>query len=618
MSKGRKSSVDNSRRTLKAHIPYRADDLTQGKKTGVNVREVDRRSDGFESFGEVLNQADVFTPPHVRARRRNHHSTSPVTEYDENGEMSMELDDSNIDSPNVYFNRTPRPSAPSSANRSAVSLHAANRSSYIDYDRVPSPRASSSQRIRSQPNGSITPNARLKSNLSQQTVIPSSPDDDDDNDNGDSFGDILGGNDNFDYDPPAPDDSSSPAKRTSFTEMDQDDEPPLPEDPRLSSPPRQTVKRRERISVAAEEIEVEAEIAEGLGDDRQMESDDEAEREKQKSLNQKKRRGRDEEMPKAKKAPVKRKKVQLELPPSESNIVDGVRRGTRTRYKPLDWWRCEKVVYGRRESGVSMVPVIKDIIRLPKEIAQPLTTVKRARSSKPRSRSKPKDNGEDMQETEMVVFNPEDGWDDQTDPHGIVLDYQTGQEVQRRLAFTAKMVIPRSATNNDFSYQKIFGDGEFIAAGQLILPVGGKKPSKGTKDNTYVFYLIEGAVQLKIHRTSFVLASGGMFLIPRGNTYYLENISKRPAKLFFAQARKVNAEDDPAQEIVKVAPPGSSLARIKSVDPSGARRPSGASNGYSSTGAKSGSAARSSSAVVTSSPDKPVERRPSEKRAVSK
>lgn len=54
------------------------------------------------------------------------------------------------------------------------------------------------------------------------------------------------------------------------------------------------------------------------------------------------------------------------------------------------------------------------------------------------------------------------------------------------MAFTAKMVIPKSAANNDFAFQKIFGDGEFIAAGQLIIPVGGKKPSKGTKDNTYV------------------------------------------------------------------------------------------------------------------------------------
>ncbi|KAI5116067.1 hypothetical protein M0805_005580 [Coniferiporia weirii] len=610
MSRPRKSSVDNARRPLKAHIPYRADDLTHGKKTGVNVREVDRRSDGFESFGEVLTQADVVTPPHMHARRRTRRSPSLVAEYDEDGEMSMELDDSRMDSPNMYFNNAPRLSAPTSANRSTATSHGTNRSSYVDYDRVPSPRVSSSQALRTHVNGSAagTPASRLKSDLSQQTVIPSSPEDDDrsDDDGNDSFGDNFGGNDNFDYDQPAPEDSSSPTRRTSFTAMDQDDDEPPPEVPQISSPPRLAKKGRQKTSMAVEEIEVEAEIARGL-DDSGMGSDvDLEEREEQVRSQGQKKRGRDEEPPKVKKAPAKQ----------EHNGPGGVRRGTRTRYKPLEWWRCEKVVYGRRDSGVSMVPVIKDIIRLPKEIPEPLAHSGR-RSSKPRSRSKPYGDAEENEEGEggeMIAFNPEEGWDDLMDPHGVVLDYQTGQEVQRRLAFTAKMVIPRTAANNDFAYQKIFGDGEFIAAGQLILPVGGKKPSKGTKDNTYVFYLIEGAVQLKVHRTSFVLASGGMFLIPRGNTYYLENISKRPAKLFFAQARKVNAEDEPSQEIVKTLPPKSGIVRTKSVDPVGARRPSG---GYSSTGAKSGSIARSSSAAATS-PDKINGRKSSAKRAVSK
>lgn len=96
MSQARKSSIDPTRRgVLKAHIPYRADDLTHGKKTGMTVKYVDRKSDGFEPFGEVLNQADKATPPHVRNKRRHRRSPSPVAElFDENGEMSMELDES--------------------------------------------------------------------------------------------------------------------------------------------------------------------------------------------------------------------------------------------------------------------------------------------------------------------------------------------------------------------------------------------------------------------------------------------------------------------------------------------------------------------------------------------
>ena len=100
------------------------------------------------------------------------------------------------------------------------------------------------------------------------------------------------------------------------------------------------------------------------------------------------------------------------------------------RYKPLEYWRLERVTFGRRESGVSMVPVIKDIIRVPKEDSKPLGTnsKKRQTSAKPRSRSKTAQAEDDQ---EMIVFNPEEGWDDQTDPYGVVLEYQGDQEVSR-------------------------------------------------------------------------------------------------------------------------------------------------------------------------------------------
>ena len=48
------------------------------------------------------------------------------------------------------------------------------------------------------------------------------------------------------------------------------------------------------------------------------------------------------------------------------------------------------------------------------------------------------------------------------------------------------MINPQPSISKEFLYQKIFGDGEFIAAGYIVLPVGGKKPSKGSKDNAYV------------------------------------------------------------------------------------------------------------------------------------
>lgn len=233
----------------------------------------------------------------------------------------------------------------------------------------------------------------------------------------------------------------------------------------------------------------------------------------------------------------------------DQNVDDnGLRRGHRMRYKPLEWWRCEKVIYGRRESGTSLVPTIKEIRRLPKDEVRPLGKHGRKRSARSKSQSA-------TAEPEMgMEYNPEEGWDDETDPTGVVLQYPTNQEVSQRnypipekldfiangmrltgIAFTANMFQPKPAANANFSFQKIFGDGGFMAAGQLEIPPGGSKPTKGTKDNTFVritassrllvplnltncqiFYVIEGAVTFKVHRTSFIIATGGMFMVPRG------------------------------------------------------------------------------------------------------
>jgi centromere protein C len=41
-----------------------------------------------------------------------------------------------------------------------------------------------------------------------------------------------------------------------------------------------------------------------------------------------------------------------------------------------------------------------------------------------------------------------------------------------------------------------------------------------------------------------------MILVPRGNTYYIENIAERDAKLFFAQARRVSADEEGPPEVL--------------------------------------------------------------------
>jgi len=151
------------------------------------------------------------------------------------------------------------------------------------------------------------------------------------------------------------------------------------------------------------------------------------------------------------------------------------------------------VVYGKRENGIAYCPVVKEIIRIPKEPPKSLSKVGRKKGNNNQSRR-----------SVALTNNPEEGWDDSTPLTGVVIDWQTKDEVQRRMwlsvdyfictllkfitgiAFPSSQVEYRAAENEEFYFQKIFGDGEFIAAGQLLIPPNGQKPTKGTKDNTYV------------------------------------------------------------------------------------------------------------------------------------
>ena len=204
----------------------------------------------------------------------------------------------------------------------------------------------------------------------------------------------------------------------------------------------------------------------------------------------------------------------------------------------MDWWRLEKVVYGADHDGdqdnnkedgdegqrvVTFVPPIKAIIRVPQDPIEPLGKKHKKRRGKSAT-----------VDPESALF-PEAGWDKDTEAIGHVLDYPSKVEVRRRIAFTTQMSRDPPAKKADYSYQKIYSDGDNVAAGYIQLEPGGEKPNKSSKDNSYVrctpcvlhpfspltaeaqlFQVLQGAVHVKIHTTSFMICQGGSFLVPRG------------------------------------------------------------------------------------------------------
>lgn len=122
---------------------------------------------------------------------------------------------------------------------------------------------------------------------------------------------------------------------------------------------------------------------------------------------------------------------------------EGVRKSARAHYKPLEYWRGEKLLYGRNPTPGLVhvhVPPIKEIVRIPKEEAEPLA------GKRKRARSKSKAIEEDKR-IRIVhgVENPEEGWDDETESSAVVLDLRTGDEVERRILFY--IFFPRGLLN---------------------------------------------------------------------------------------------------------------------------------------------------------------------------
>ena len=344
-----------------------------------------------------------------------------------------------------YLSNAQIPSSPTLRNNSGSSRPVA-RSSEVNFDDIPSPRSRTS----------VSGSAKARSSgLSKSFTAPQSGlDSDSDNEplhhgDYDNNFDISGTTDlNGDF---GPQDSppQSPAlqrstpRRRSFTQIDQDlNDQEEEEEDQMKEQGTEQLEELPKIlkgnqlfrlkDTEDEDLEVAEEITQGLHD---LENEEE---EQAPSPPPKKKQRVFEEKPKkleiSKKKKENRGSTPIPLPCLSIHLTiieplqDGVRRSKRERYKPLEWWRGEKVVYGRTQSsGPILVPTIKEILRIP--VKKPLSLGHKRRGYS-RARSKTTD-----EKLTMAVYNPEEGWDDTTDPFGEVYDLDKQALVVRRVSY---------------------------------------------------------------------------------------------------------------------------------------------------------------------------------------
>jgi mannose-6-phosphate isomerase-like protein (cupin superfamily) len=191
---------------------------------------------------------------------------------------------------------------------------------------------------------------------------------------------------------------------------------------------------------------------------------------------------------------------------------DGLRKSKRVKIPPLAYWKNEKIVYGRRDSGYCPVPVMKQVIRV--ESDSDHKPVKRRYDSKKETLT--------VEKAELPVIN-----------------YVTQEEEDQQIVVTPDMIDPRTVGAGDYRFQKVFSEGEFLASGVLYLPRGSQKPNKNSNASAMIFVVMAGQVQVQIHKTVFTVGTGAQFFVPRGNQYHILNSGQKEARIFFCHGKEV-------------------------------------------------------------------------------
>ena len=320
------------------------------------------------------------------------------------------------------------------------------------------------------------------------------------------------------------------------------------------------------------------------------------------------------------KSQSKAKQSRRHKPKPQTSIQKPIRHSTRTKVKPVAWWRNERVVYKMKKEHGAYVREVENVVHRPDDLTvDNERRLKRIEARSPSRSPKRRRKSHSITHRTRVVHkasqNPENliidldadvgaAYGENNDLNGRVYStVQKGDEkeeeqestVSRRESLEnnhrrkstsgsvrlnareAKWMKDKSLTipvfdgpgsekqiertvawapnqsknitiiRNKKEYFKIKTlfdqDVEFSGAGILELPVNSRKSVKSNEDTYFVFYVIDGKLEVSISHNVFVVTQGSSFEIPMGNFYRFENKGDKPAKLFFVQSKYVVVAD---------------------------------------------------------------------------
>ncbi|KFY89863.1 hypothetical protein V500_05427 [Pseudogymnoascus sp. VKM F-4518 (FW-2643)] len=214
-------------------------------------------------------------------------------------------------------------------------------------------------------------------------------------------------------------------------------------------------------------------------------------------------------------------------------------RSGRASIKPVAYWKNETIVYGEDETADGdasfLLPTIKEVIRH--------DDVEKEKSKKGKKRG-PKTHKREEEHEEEDASEP---WESEPGRmYGAVRawnpDDPTGSrsaEIEDEIAFSNAAIITREIAGSTVKFAKILTM-PFFGCGMVDLPPGAVKKPKNARKMQMAFFVHYGRVIVTVgDNDPFRIGKGGMWQVPRGNLYSIENDSDKTARIFFSQGCEV-------------------------------------------------------------------------------
>lgn len=249
-------------------------------------------------------------------------------------------------------------------------------------------------------------------------------------------------------------------------------------------------------------------------------------------------------------------------------------RAGRASFQPLKYWVNERTELDDDDDFFDgkekiRLPNIKNIVRYddpePKE-KKPAS--RKGKGARPKARKKrggfyddddddlePWEEDGDIITGEVVVWQPEHEFN----PPGP--DEQIEVAPDEQIAVSANAIETREIRNASFKFAKTLSM-PFFGSGVVDLPPNTEKKPKNSRKMHMSFFVFAGRVQVTVADTVFSIGRGGMWFVPRGklrclsafkvnyktnndgfagNYYSIENVSDKPARIFFSQGCEINS-----------------------------------------------------------------------------